>query len=70
MQKYGECELCGGHKLVANYGFHGEYICVDCSLKDEKLSEHVAKELVRRHGKEKVQEIMADVMTESGWTKH
>lgn len=70
MQKFGDCELCGRHKLVANYGFDGEYVCVDCTLSDPKLSAHVENEMIRRHGQAKVQDLVNEVMTEIGVTKH
>lgn len=62
MQKYDKCSICEEHKLVADYGFHNEYICIDCTLNDEKLTEHVDKEMLRRHGRAKLQKLLSDAL--------
>lgn len=68
MQKYGDCEICGEYSLVADYGYNKEYVCVQCSLDDDKLSEHITKEMIRRHGREKMQRIVRQVNEIAGIT--
>lgn len=70
MQKYGTCELCGKHELVADFGFNGEFICVECGCKDPKLSQHIDDEMVRRHGIEFVKEIIDEALGIAGQVRH
>lgn len=64
MQKRGKCELCGQVTLVADYGFNREFVCVDCTLDDPELSDHVDAEMIRRWGLKTVQRI-----TNEAWGK-
>lgn len=59
-QKYDNCEICGTRTLVADYGLHNEFICIECSLKDEVLADHVCQEMIRRHGKEQISKWVKD----------
>lgn len=67
MQKFGRCELCGRAGLVADYGPKSEDICVDCANSPE-LREHVDREMIKRHGKELVDQWYSQAYT--GITKH
>ncbi len=62
MQRFGRCELCGRVSLTADYGFHNEYICVPCSMDGGPLEKHVTDEMIRRHGREKLQDWTAGAL--------
>lgn len=66
-QKVGNCELCGGLNLVADYGPNGEYVCVDCAVTQFHFDSMLA-EMERRLGKEQVKVLVEDVLRDK--TKH
>ncbi len=70
MQKYGKCELCGTHTLTADYGFNHEYVCVECTIKDDKLCQHVTNEMIRRHGQAKYQRLVEETLEVIDQVKH